>query len=53
MDDMLVLTNIKDAQNGPTLQIPNNETMNATKTGILPLLISLITHEKKAHVFMD
>ena len=51
MEDMLVLTKIKDIRNGPILQFPNSATMNVTKTGTLPLSRSLSTHTKKAHVF--
>ena len=50
-EDMLVNTNLKDTCDGPTVQLPNNATMNATKTGSIPLSESLGTHEKKAHVF--
>ena len=50
---MLLLTNLKDTRDGPTFQLPNNATMNDTKTGRILLLRSLSTHAKKAHVFMD
>ena len=48
---MLVLTNLKDNRDGPTVQLPNNATMNVTKTGSIPLSGSLSTQAKKAHVF--
>ena len=48
---MLLLTNLKDTRDGPTFQLPNNATMNAEKTGIVPLSGSLINHAKKSHVF--
>ena len=48
---MLVSTNIKDTWNGPTLNLTNNATMNATKTGILPLSRSLITYAEQTHIF--
>ena len=51
MGDMLFITNIKDIRNVPTVQLPNNATMNATKMDILPLSRSLIAQEKKAHIF--
>ena len=48
---MLVLTNLKDTRDGPIFQLPNNATIDATKTGSIPLSRSLSTHAKKAHVF--
>ena len=50
-EEMLVLTNIKDTHNGPTVKLPNNATMNVTKIGIIPLSIILNIHAKKAHIF--
>ena len=38
-------------RDGPTLKLPNNATINATKTGIIPLSGSLSTHAKRAHIF--
>ena len=38
-------------RNGPTFQLPNNTTVNATKTEILPLSRGLSTQGKKAHIF--
>ena len=52
-EDLLGITNLKDTRDGPTVQLPNNATMNATKTGIIPMSGSLIIHSKKAHVFME
>ena len=49
---MLVITNFKDTCDGPTVQLPNNATINATKTGSIPLSIRLSTHAKKSHVFV-
>ena len=48
---MIVLTNIKDTRNGPTVQLPNNTTMNATKAGILPLSRSLSTQAKITYFY--
>ena len=48
---MTVLTNVKNTRNGPTFQLPNNETMSATKTGNIPLASSLSAHAKRAHIF--
>ena len=48
---MLVITNLKDTPDGPTVQLPKNATMNATKTGSILLSVSLSTHAKKAHMF--
>ena len=50
-EDMLVITNLKDTPDGPTFQLPNNATINAKKTGSIPLSGSLSTHAKKSHVF--
>ena len=49
-EEMLVLTNIKDTCNGPTVQLPNNATMNEKRTGIFPLSKSLSTHAKTSHI---
>ena len=51
MEERLILTNIKDNQNEPTVKYPNNATMSATSMGIFLLSRSLITHAKKAHIF--
>ena len=50
-EDMLVLLDLKDTPDGPTFQSPNNATINAKKTGSIPLSGSLSTHAKKSHVF--
>ena len=50
-EDTLVLTNLKYNRDGPTVQLPNNATMNATKTESIPLQGSRSTHKKKSHVF--
>ena len=50
-EDMLVLLDLKDTPDGPTFQLPNNATINAKKTGSIPLSGSLSTHAKKAQVF--
>ena len=51
MENMLVLTNIKDIRNGPTLKFPNNKNTNAKNMGILPLSRIVSTHEKQTHIF--
>ena len=48
---MSVLTNAKDFQDGPTVQLPNNKIMSATITGNTPLARSLSDHAKKSHIF--
>ena len=48
---MLVLTNLKDTRDLPIVQLPKNATMNAKKTGGIPLSVNLSIHAKKAHVF--
>ena len=50
-EDMLLLTNLKDTRDVPTVQLPNNATMNEAKTDSIPMLVSLLIHAKKAHVF--
>ena len=50
-EDILVITNINNTHNGPTVQFPNNSSMNTTNTEILPLSRILINHEKKVHIF--
>ena len=45
-EDMLVITNLKDTRDGPTVKLPNNATMNAKKTGSIPLSISLRNHAR-------
>ena len=50
-EDMLVLPNINDNSNGSKVQLQNIATMNAEKTGSIPLSISLSIHAKKAHIF--
>ena len=49
--DQLFLTDKKDTHNGPTVQLPNNDTISVTNTVHIPLSSSLIIHEKKAHIF--
>ena len=51
-EDQLVITYIKDTHNGTTVQLANNYTMNATKTGKIPLAGSLRIYAKKAYFFM-
>ena len=46
-----ITTNLKDTCDGPTVQLPTNATTNKTKTGSIPLSVSLSTREKKSHVF--
>ena len=48
---MSVLTNEKNTIYGPTVQLPNNEAMIATRTGNIPLSSSIRAHAKKAHIF--
>ena len=48
---MSVLTNVKNIRDGPTVHLPNNETMRETRTGNIPLASSLSAHAKKAHIF--
>ena len=50
---MSVLKNVKNTRDGPTVQLPNNKTMSATRTGNTPLSSSLSAHVKKAHIFDD
>ena len=50
-EDMLVLSNIKDTRDVPTVQLTNNATTNATKTGSIPLSISISIHAKKGTHF--
>ena len=45
------MTDIKDTHNVPTLQLPNNYTMNEAKTENIPLPVSLIIHANKANIF--
>ena len=52
-EDQLVLTEIKVTHNEPTVKLPNNATMNATKTYNVPLSGNISLHAKKAHLFMD
>ena len=49
--DILVITNLKETRDGPTIQLPNNATINAKKTGSIPMSGSLSTHAKKSPVF--
>ena len=48
---MSVLTNVKMTRDGPTVQLPNNETMSAKITRKTPLSSSLIPYAKKSHIF--
>ena len=50
-EEQLVLTDINDTHNGPTVQLPNNATMTAKTTGNIPLSGSLRIHSKKSHIF--
>ena len=50
-EDWLVMTDIKDTHNGPTVQLPNNSTMNATNPGNIPLSGNISLYKKKAHIF--
>ena len=50
---MLGLTNLEDTRYISTVQLPNNSTINATKTGSIPMSGSLITHAKRHTVLMD
>ena len=48
---MVALTTIKDTHNGPTVQMPNNATVNAKNAGIIPLLIIIKQPCKKGTHF--
>ena len=48
---MTLLKNVKNTRDGTTVQLPNNETMSATRTGNIQLTRSIIIHAKKAHIF--
>ena len=50
-EHMLVITNIKDTHDGPTFQLPNNTTINSTKTESIAISRSLSIHAKQAHLF--
>ena len=43
----------KDAYNGTAVQLQNNATIDATKTGNILLSGNLRIHAKKAHILMD
>ena len=51
-EDMTVLTNLKKTRDGPTLQLPNNETMSKIRTGNIPLASSLSAHVKSRTYLM-
>ena len=48
---MTVFTNVKRTRDGPTVQLPNNETMSTTRTENITLESSLSAHAKKTHIF--
>ena len=48
---MTLITNVKNTRDGPTVQLPNKDTMSATRTVNTPLASSLSSHAKKAHIF--
>ena len=50
-EDMSVLNNVKDTRDGPTVQLPNNETVITTRTENIPLESSLRDHSKNSHIF--
>ena len=47
----LVLIYQKVTHNRHTVQLPSNVTINATKTGNIPLSQNLILHAKSSHIF--
>ena len=51
-EDMSVLTDVKMTRDGPTFQLPNNETMSAKITRKMPLARSLIPYAKKRTYLM-
>ena len=48
---MKLFKNVTNTRDGTTVQLSNNETMSATRTGNTPLEISLSAHAKKVHIF--
>ena len=48
---MIVLKNIKNTRDGPTVKFTNNVTMSETRIGNTLLVSSLSGHEKRAHIF--
>ena len=48
---MTVLRNKKTTRDGPTVQLPNNETMSTTRTVNITLVIIISTDAKKARIF--
>ena len=49
--DENALRNIELVQNGPKVKLPNNEEIQASKKGLLPLPTTLSTTARTAHVF--
>ena len=50
-EEISVVTNVNNVRDGPTVQLPHNEIVKATRTGNLPLAISLNTRAKNKHLF--
>ena len=50
-EDTSLIKNVKNTKDGTSVQLKNNETMSATRTGNTPLEISLRAHAKNAHIF--
>ena len=48
LDDEDVLENVHDTTNGPTVTLPNGDTLTSTRAGYLPLPAELSTSAKKA-----
>ena len=48
---MLVLTNIKDTRNGPTVQLPNNAIMNVKKRDH-PTIKNYKAYMQRRHTFL-
>ena len=48
LDDEDVLENVHETTNGPTVTLPNGETLTSTRAGYLPLPAELSTRAKKA-----
>ena len=51
--DIQALKRVRFDPNGPTVHLPNNETITSTVTGQLPFSDKLSTSARQAHVFND
>ena len=52
-DDDKSILNFRKKDLGPTVLLPNNDSMTSTESGILPLSGHLNAAAKKAHIFSD